>query len=97
VGLHGSTLALGPRSAPLREIGRATVKSNLLGVKGVGEAGTVGALPAVIDAVTDTLAPLGIRHIDMEANFFVEKSIHQSRCELASIFGTYSQPDAYLP
>jgi aerobic carbon-monoxide dehydrogenase large subunit len=42
-------------------------KTNLLGVKGVGEAGTVGALPAVINAVTDALAPLGIRHIDMPA------------------------------
>jgi carbon-monoxide dehydrogenase large subunit len=42
-------------------------KTNLLGVKGVGEAGTVGALPAVINAVVDALAPLGIRHVDMPA------------------------------
>jgi carbon-monoxide dehydrogenase large subunit len=40
-------------------------KSNPLGVKGAGEAGTVGALPAVTNAVIDALSPLGIRHIDM--------------------------------
>jgi carbon-monoxide dehydrogenase large subunit len=31
----------------------------------VGEAGTVGALPALLNAVNDALAPLGIRHLDM--------------------------------
>jgi aerobic carbon-monoxide dehydrogenase large subunit len=36
-----------------------------LGVKGVGESGTVGATPAVGNAVMDALAPLGIRHIDI--------------------------------
>ena len=36
-----------------------------LGVKGVGEAGTNGAPPAVANAVMDALAPLGIDHIDM--------------------------------
>ncbi|HUI18555.1 MAG TPA: molybdopterin cofactor-binding domain-containing protein, partial [Alphaproteobacteria bacterium] len=40
---------------------------NPLGAKGAGEAGTVGALPSVINAVVDALAPLGIRHIDMPA------------------------------
>jgi carbon-monoxide dehydrogenase large subunit len=38
---------------------------NPLGAKGVGEAGTVGALPALINAVNDALAPLGVRHLDM--------------------------------
>jgi carbon-monoxide dehydrogenase large subunit len=38
---------------------------NPLGAKGVGEAGTVGALPALMNAVNDALAPLGIRHVDM--------------------------------
>src|SRR5437868_9479044 len=38
---------------------------NPLGAKGVGEAGTVGALPALMNAVNDALAPLGIRHLDM--------------------------------
>ena len=39
--------------------------SNPLGVKGAGEAGTVGSLPAVINAVVDALSPLGVKHVDM--------------------------------
>jgi carbon-monoxide dehydrogenase large subunit len=42
-------------------------KNNPLGIKGAGEAGTVGALSAVMNAVNDALAPLGIRHFDMPA------------------------------
>ena len=42
--------------------------SNPLGVKGVGEAGTIGAPPAVINSVVDALSPMGIRHIDMPAS-----------------------------
>ncbi len=38
---------------------------NPMGVKGVGEAGTIGATPALVNAVVDALAPLGVRHIDM--------------------------------
>lgn len=38
---------------------------NALGVKGIGEAGTIGATPAVHNAVIDAVAHLGIRHIDM--------------------------------
>jgi len=41
--------------------------TNPLGVKGAGEAGAVGAPPAIINAVVDALAPLGVRHIDMPA------------------------------
>ena len=40
-------------------------KVNPLGAKGVGEAGTVGAIPALVNAVNDALAPLGVRHLDM--------------------------------
>jgi carbon-monoxide dehydrogenase large subunit len=39
--------------------------SNPLGVKGVGEAGTIGSTPAIANAVIDALAPLGIRHLDL--------------------------------
>jgi len=39
--------------------------SNPLGVKGVGEAGTIGATPAIANAVIDALSPLGIRHLDL--------------------------------
>ena len=38
---------------------------NPLGVKGVGEAGTIGGTPAIANAVIDALSPLGIRHADM--------------------------------
>ncbi|MGH2599914.1 MAG: xanthine dehydrogenase family protein molybdopterin-binding subunit, partial [Dehalococcoidia bacterium] len=38
---------------------------NPLGLKGVGEAGTIGSVPAVANAVMDALAPLGIRHLDL--------------------------------
>jgi aerobic carbon-monoxide dehydrogenase large subunit len=40
---------------------------NPLGAKGIGEAGTIGATPAVQNAIIDALAHLGIRHIDMPA------------------------------
>ena len=40
-------------------------KLNPLGAKGAGEAGTVGALPVVVNAVLDALAPLGVTHIEM--------------------------------
>jgi carbon-monoxide dehydrogenase large subunit len=39
--------------------------SNPLGVKGVGEAGTIGATPAIANAVIDALSPLGVRHLDL--------------------------------
>jgi aerobic carbon-monoxide dehydrogenase large subunit len=41
--------------------------TNPLGVKGAGEAGAVGSPPAVINAIIDALAPIGITHIDMPA------------------------------
>ena len=39
--------------------------TNSLGVKGVGEAGTIAATPAVASAVLDALAPLGVTQLDM--------------------------------
>ncbi|HZI80743.1 MAG TPA: molybdopterin cofactor-binding domain-containing protein, partial [Vicinamibacterales bacterium] len=52
---------------PLFEVDSHEVPTrvNPLGAKGVGEAGTVGALPALANAVNDALAPLGVRHLDM--------------------------------
>jgi carbon-monoxide dehydrogenase large subunit len=38
---------------------------NPLGAKGCGEAGTIGVTPAVVNAVLDALAPLGVTHLDM--------------------------------
>ena len=41
--------------------------TNPLGAKGAGEAGTVGAMPATMNAIIDALAPLGVTHIDLPA------------------------------
>ncbi len=41
---------------------------NPLGVKGIGEAGSIGSTPAVQNAVVDALSHLGVRHIDMPAS-----------------------------
>jgi carbon-monoxide dehydrogenase large subunit len=41
--------------------------NNPLGIKGAGEAGTIGALPCVMNAIVDALSPLGIRAFDMPA------------------------------
>lgn len=43
----------------------APTKKNLLGVKGAGEAGCVGAPPAIVNAVCNALKDLGVHHIDM--------------------------------
>ncbi|MDT7951912.1 MAG: xanthine dehydrogenase family protein molybdopterin-binding subunit [Acetobacteraceae bacterium] len=42
-------------------------KTNVLGVKGCGEAGCAGSLPAVMNALVDALRPLGVVHLDMPA------------------------------
>jgi len=41
--------------------------TNPLGVKGAGEAGCVGAMPAVANALVDALSHLGVRHVEMPA------------------------------
>jgi carbon-monoxide dehydrogenase large subunit len=41
---------------------------NPIGAKGIGEAGTIGATPAVQNAIIDAVAHLGVRHIDMPAS-----------------------------
>ncbi|HLJ63813.1 MAG TPA: molybdopterin cofactor-binding domain-containing protein, partial [Stellaceae bacterium] len=42
-------------------------RSNPLGIKGCGEAGAIGAPPAVMNALLDALAGLGVRDLDMPA------------------------------
>jgi carbon-monoxide dehydrogenase large subunit len=37
---------------------------NPLGIKGAGETGTIAATPAVVNAVVDALAPLGVDHLE---------------------------------
>ncbi len=54
--------------------------SNPMGVKGVGEAGTIAAAPAVINAIVDALTPFGVTDIDMPASpLRVWQAINQSR------------------
>src|SRR5690606_23175670 len=58
-----------PRASqfPMIELDRTvtTTPVNPMGAKGAGEAGTIAATPAIVNAVVDALSPLGIRHIDM--------------------------------
>jgi carbon-monoxide dehydrogenase large subunit len=58
-----------PRAAhfPLFELDRTETPTphNPLGVKGIGEAGTIGSTPAIVNAVVDALAPFGVTHLDM--------------------------------
>ncbi|MBF0375390.1 MAG: xanthine dehydrogenase family protein molybdopterin-binding subunit, partial [Alphaproteobacteria bacterium] len=60
-----------PRASDLPAFDFATENvpcaSNPMGVKGAGEAGAIGSCPAVINALLDALAPVGVRHIDMPA------------------------------
>lgn len=58
-----------PKAAmvPWIDLGRTETPSpvNPMGVKGVGEAGTIGATPAIVGALVDALSPFGVRHLDM--------------------------------
>jgi carbon-monoxide dehydrogenase large subunit len=58
-----------PRASmvPWMELDRTETPTdvNPLGAKGVGEAGTIGATPAILNAIVDALAPYGVRHLDM--------------------------------
>jgi carbon-monoxide dehydrogenase large subunit len=52
---------------PMIQTSRTVTPSphNPLGVKGVGEMGTIASTPTIVNAVMDALAPLGVKHIDM--------------------------------
>ena len=51
--------------------------TNPFGVKGAGEAGTVGSLSAGVNAIVDALSVLGVKHIDMPCTRFkVWQAIH---------------------
>ena len=58
-----------PRAADLPMMATTTLpvptQSNVMGAKGVGEAGCVSSMPAVMNAVMDALAPLGVTRLDM--------------------------------
>ena len=55
------------RDIPAYVMGSTVTRSpnNPLGIKGVGEAGTIGATPAIANAVIDALSPLGVKHLDL--------------------------------
>jgi Aerobic-type carbon monoxide dehydrogenase, large subunit CoxL/CutL homologs len=52
---------------PSFHLGRTTTPTdvNPLGVKGIGEAGTIGSAQTIVNAVVDALSPLGVEHVDM--------------------------------
>jgi carbon-monoxide dehydrogenase large subunit len=54
---------------PNYELHRMTTPTpvNPLGAKGIGEAGTIGSTPCVINAIVDALSPYGVRHLEMPA------------------------------
>ncbi len=61
-----------PSAAELPSFERVPMETltpvNPLGAKGIGESGTIGATPAVHNAVVDALSHLGVRHVEMPAN-----------------------------
>ena len=68
--LTGSFMDYGmPRAADLPDIASALeeipAKTNPLGIKGIGESGTIGAPPTIVNAVLDALRPLGVTEVDM--------------------------------
>src|SRR5262247_1118220 len=67
---------------PAFETGHTEIRTNLnpLGVRGVGEGATIGATPAVVNAVLDALAPLGVTEISMPMTpMRVWRAIEQAR------------------
>ena len=68
--ITGSFLDYGmPRADDLpsfvSELVEIPAKTNPLGIKGIGEAGTIAAPPTVVNAVLDALRELGVEHLDM--------------------------------
>jgi carbon-monoxide dehydrogenase large subunit len=93
--LKTSTLAeyLVPAASdvPALTLGHTVTPSptNQLGVKGIGEAGTIGAAPAVINAIVDALSGLGVRDVPMPASpLNVWKAIHGDQSSPADTAGT---------
>jgi aerobic carbon-monoxide dehydrogenase large subunit len=68
-GSLGDYAAVRANMLPMMENHRTVTPtpSNPLGVKGIGEAGTIGAVPTVANAVGDALRQLGIKHVDIPA------------------------------
>jgi len=70
-----------PKAGDLPDIETRTTETpsprNELGVKGIGEGGTIAAPPAVVNAIVDALEPFGVQHLDMPVtDQTVWKAIH---------------------
>jgi aerobic carbon-monoxide dehydrogenase large subunit len=70
---HSNFVTYGIPAAPeIPNVERVTMETptpvNPLGAKGIGESGTIGATPAVHNAVIDALKPYGVRHLQMPVN-----------------------------
>jgi carbon-monoxide dehydrogenase large subunit len=62
-----------------RDLPETPSPSNPMGVKGIGEAGTIGSSPAVINSIVDALQPYGVTNIDMPASpMRVWQAIHEN-------------------
>jgi aerobic carbon-monoxide dehydrogenase large subunit len=73
-----------PRASDLPFFGMETnevpCKTNPLGVKGAGEAGTVGALPAVMNAINDALVQAGVPYLQMPCTpMKVWRALHEAK------------------
>jgi aerobic carbon-monoxide dehydrogenase large subunit len=83
--LTGSFMDYGmPRAGDLPSIGVETnevpCKTNPLGVKGAGEAGTVGALPAVMNAINDALFQAGVQYLQMPCTpMKIWRALHEAK------------------
>ena len=80
---------------PSFALGRHDVpsKSNPLGVKGAGEAGCVGAPPAIVNAILDALEPCGVKSIEMPATpHRVWRALRAARAEGGTTEGSASGP-----
>jgi aerobic carbon-monoxide dehydrogenase large subunit len=68
-GSLGDYAAVRADGLPMMENHRTVTvtSSNPLGVKGIGEAGTIGSVPTVANAVGDALRQLGVKHVDIPA------------------------------
>jgi aerobic carbon-monoxide dehydrogenase large subunit len=74
--------------------------NNPLGVKGIGESGTIGATPAVLNAVVDALSPFGVRHVPMPATpERVWRAVEEARTRTPAptTTGTAPEPAAVPP
>ena len=84
---------------PAFETARAEIPTNLnpLGVRGVGEGATIGATPAVVNAVLDALAPLGVTDIAIPMTpMRVWQAVERAQHDLSGRSTYPSRPDAVV-